>query len=541
MSYTTSSDKSIEIADLADLGIPFGEVTLSDHKKEWEVIAQKLIGALWEMLGEYAIAIEHVGSTSIHGILAKPVLDIAVGVESIAGVEKFREVFEKKGIRIVGEVNPGQVMCDMTNERGLECVHIHILPYDSEGFQNYIDFRNYLNAFPNEALIYVKCKERLAKTFGDDRKKYTSGKNDTIKQLLMKAHAWSKQVRTDPLYKIFNEIGDGLVIFDKSGVLKYVNDKAVDILGLFGRDVSLGLKVHDLIGFTEFNDELMHIIIDADSHETSSAKYVNYKLKDGSTKTLKVSVEVSSRMGLIENEDRIVLLKEHNKNRSLITDKPEGTFSSGELRRGEKILDKIPIPISTLSEILVAHSVKVWCVGGCVRDLLFGKQPEDYDLCALGTVEELMKIFKNEGVDFDSTYSNLGYLIVTLDGMKIDLVICKGGSIENDLYTRDLTFNSLAMDMSSGEIIDPYGGQRDYYNGIVRFTNKDTLKNNPQNMIRAIRFACQYDFSIDKDSYDAMEENLSAIEDIKETQMIKNLSKLISHGRTLLCSHSSRD
>ena len=116
------------LKELEDLGIPYGKVSLAEHRDTWENTAQKLIRVLWQILGDYPLDIEHVGSTAIRSIPAKPVLDIAVGVADLSRLESYRDALSENGIRIVGELNPGQIMCDMTNARGLECVHIHFLP-----------------------------------------------------------------------------------------------------------------------------------------------------------------------------------------------------------------------------------------------------------------------------------------------------------------------------------------------------------------------------------------------------------------------------
>ena len=172
------------LRELEDLGIPYGKVSLTEHRDTWENTAEKLIRVLWQILGDYPLDIEHVGSTAIRNIPAKPVLDIAVGVADLSRLESYRDALSENGIRIVGELNPGQIMCDMENSRGLECVHIHFLPRKAEAFLNYLAFRDYLNRSPEEAKIYADRKKMLAALFADDRPRYTAGKDDLIKNLL---------------------------------------------------------------------------------------------------------------------------------------------------------------------------------------------------------------------------------------------------------------------------------------------------------------------------------------------------------------------
>ena len=178
------------LRDLEDLGIPYGKVALAEHQDAWEVTAEKLMDVLRQILGEEALAIAHVGSTAIRGIPAKPVLDIAVGVADLSRVESFREDLAANGIRLVGEVNPGQIMGDMKNARGLECVHIHFLPREAEAFTNYLVFRDYLNRSTQEAAVYACLKEQLAARYAEERPQYTEGKKELIKGLLQRARAW---------------------------------------------------------------------------------------------------------------------------------------------------------------------------------------------------------------------------------------------------------------------------------------------------------------------------------------------------------------
>ena len=173
------------------LGIGYGKVALQPHDGEWHRAAEETIEILRCILGDTAKDLQHVGSTAIRGIPAKPVLDIAVGVLEVSCVYRFREALEAQGIRIVGEIVPGQIMCDQMTEDGMEAMHIHFIVHDSPEWRDYMCFRDYLNAVPQEAKRYAELKTELAEKFAEDRKSYTAGKAALIQELLLKAHDWA--------------------------------------------------------------------------------------------------------------------------------------------------------------------------------------------------------------------------------------------------------------------------------------------------------------------------------------------------------------
>ena len=113
------------------LGIGYGKVDLQEHDESWRESAREAISILRGILGDTALDIQHVGSTAINGIPAKPVLDIAVAVKDVRCVYDFRDQLMDNQIRIVGEINPGQIMCDKISPDGLDIMHIHFVPYDS--------------------------------------------------------------------------------------------------------------------------------------------------------------------------------------------------------------------------------------------------------------------------------------------------------------------------------------------------------------------------------------------------------------------------
>lgn len=171
------------------IGLLRGTVVVERHNPEWDIIAKDTIEKLKSVLQDVAIDIEHVGSTSIKDIVAKPIIDIVIGVNYFEDILKMNNVLEEHGFIFRGQDHPDQYLY-ICGKDDFITHHIHVTRYDSETWNNYIDLRDYLNAHPDEAKKYSLLKEELAKKFANDRKTYTSSKGDFIDNLLKKAKRW---------------------------------------------------------------------------------------------------------------------------------------------------------------------------------------------------------------------------------------------------------------------------------------------------------------------------------------------------------------
>ena len=172
-------------------GLKRGTVKLIPHQEEWDQNAKEMIGILFELLNDAAIDIQHVGSTAIQSIHAKPILDIAVGVGELNDILPYIELLKQHGIIYRGEYVKGQmlfVMGDFQNDTRTH--HIHVVKWREMEWDHYISFRDYLNTYPEKAMIYDECKKKLAAQFPDDRKSYTEGKQGLIECLLREADRW---------------------------------------------------------------------------------------------------------------------------------------------------------------------------------------------------------------------------------------------------------------------------------------------------------------------------------------------------------------
>ena len=177
------------------LGLKRGTVVLQPHDKQWEVQARQVMDRLARVLGEAACDIQHIGSTAIAHISAKPILDIAVGMNDPEQVFAFAEELERAGVifRARDTDRDGGLLFVMGDfAADTRICHIHVVVWQGEAWYNYINFRDYLNARPEQARRYEACKRELASCYGTDRERYTAGKAPLIAQLLEQAADWRK-------------------------------------------------------------------------------------------------------------------------------------------------------------------------------------------------------------------------------------------------------------------------------------------------------------------------------------------------------------
>lgn len=171
------------------IGLKRGTVALFPHQKEWSENAKNAVRLLKQLLGDIAIDIQHVGSTAIFSIHAKPIIDIAVAVEDLNDMISYVDTLKHNNIIFRGEVVAGEVLFVM-GDNDIRTHHIHIVKWKGTEWNNYINFRDYLNAYPEKAMMYDSCKQKLATQFPNDRASYTAGKEEIIQHLLAEARIW---------------------------------------------------------------------------------------------------------------------------------------------------------------------------------------------------------------------------------------------------------------------------------------------------------------------------------------------------------------
>ncbi|MCP4306284.1 MAG: GrpB family protein [bacterium] len=169
------------------LGLRYGTVRLEPSHLKWVSIAAVVGARVAQALGSDAVVIEHVGSTAVPGLLAKPVIDVAVGVRPDADLAAIRQRLESSGWVYRGDAGRagGHVF---VLERGphSRIAHVHVVEYDGEQWRRYLTLRDLLQNDLEARSAYEQAKLALVKTYGSDNSKraYTSGKTSIIEELL---------------------------------------------------------------------------------------------------------------------------------------------------------------------------------------------------------------------------------------------------------------------------------------------------------------------------------------------------------------------
>lgn len=210
------NNKSKELPGRGMIGLKRGSVELISHQEEWNKNAENVILELKQLLGDAAVDIQHVGSTAIDSIYAKPIIDIVIGVRDLNDIVypfghtvihtpdgagglasdkvSYVELLKQHDFVFRGEDVEGQLLFAMGDfEKDTRTHHIHAVKWNGAEWNNYINFRDYLNCHPDKAMLYDVCKKKLALQFPNDRRSYTVGKHELIECLLKEASVWRQR------------------------------------------------------------------------------------------------------------------------------------------------------------------------------------------------------------------------------------------------------------------------------------------------------------------------------------------------------------
>jgi len=162
----------------------------------------------------------------------------------------------------------------------------------------------------------------------------------------------------------------------------------------------------------------------------------------------------------------------------------------------------------------IPGSCPAYLVGGTVRDLLLSRPPIDYDIVVDGNPEDFARHLAAEHQGRVVILGKPGLLLyrVVITGNLIDVTELCGNSIDADLGARDFTMNAMALELTTGRIIDPFDGRRDIDQRVVRMVSADAFRKDPVRLIRAYRMAAAFSFSITNDTTDAIAGHASRIQ-----------------------------
>ena len=217
---------------------------------------------------------------------------------------------------------------------------------------------------------------------------------------------------------------------------------------------------------------------------------------------------------------------------------------------------ELPTEVQSVISQLTTAGFEAYAVGGCVRDLLLGKEPKDWDITTSANPEEIQKVFPN------SFYTNtFGTVTVRFPKEKIEEIevttyridadyndqrhpdsVTFTKSIREDLARRDFTVNAMALALASSytpnndtitidgmTVIDPFGGLKDLHTKTIRAVGNpsERFSEDALRLMRAIRFSAQLGFTIEEYTLRAITEYAPAIEAVSQERIRDEFNKII--------------
>lgn len=194
--------------------------------------------------------------------------------------------------------------------------------------------------------------------------------------------------------------------------------------------------------------------------------------------------------------------------------------------------------------ILREHSHAAYLAGGCVRDLLLGREPKDYDVATSAPPEEVLRLFP----DSDQVGAHFGVVLVRRDGAQVEVATFRSEGPYSDgrhpdtvtfktdpradALRRDFTINAMMMDPFSREVLDFVGGQEDIRQGVIRTVGdpRERFAEDHLRMLRAVRFAARFRFTIEAGTRAAIRELAGQIHRVAAERVRDELVRILTEG-----------
>ena len=201
---------------------------------------------------------------------------------------------------------------------------------------------------------------------------------------------------------------------------------------------------------------------------------------------------------------------------------------------------EIPQAVEKIIDTLEAGGFEAYAVGGCVRDTLLGREPEDWDITTSARPEQVKSLFRrtvDTGIQHGTVTvleNHQGYEVTTyrIDGEYEDGRHPKQveftASLTEDLKRRDFTINAMAYSKKTG-IVDEFGGMEDLKRGIIRCVGaaQERFTEDALRILRAIRFSAQLGFSIEEQTLEAVRQIAPNLVHVSKERIQVELTKLL--------------
>jgi len=213
---------------------------------------------------------------------------------------------------------------------------------------------------------------------------------------------------------------------------------------------------------------------------------------------------------------------------------------------------QVPEEVRKVAALLREAGFESYLVGGCVRDLVIGRSPKDWDVTTNAKPEDIQKAFPDSfyendfgtvGVKTDSEDERLAVIEVTpyrtetgySDKRRPDKVEF-GDSLEEDLARRDFTINALAYDDSKGQIVDPYKGQEDIGHKVLRTVGnpEKRFEEDALRLMRAVRLVAELGFALDADTAAAIQKKAHNLGHISKERIRDEFVRILNSSQPMM-------
>ncbi len=163
------------------IGLHGGIVQLSPYDSRWPSYYDQESAAIRAACGPELVRVDHVGSTSVPGLCAKPIIDLMGGIETFDDGFKLNEPLASLGYTALGELGiPGRHLFSLRDGE-IRLVHFHVFVIESDDWRRHLAFRDYLRSNPQALADYVALKQALQNEHATDRDGYTDAKTEFIR------------------------------------------------------------------------------------------------------------------------------------------------------------------------------------------------------------------------------------------------------------------------------------------------------------------------------------------------------------------------
>ena len=214
----------------------------------------------------------------------------------------------------------------------------------------------------------------------------------------------------------------------------------------------------------------------------------------------------------------------------------------------------IPIEIIQITTAIEEAGFEAYLVGGCVRDLLLGIEPKDWDITTNAIPEQIISIFPK--TFYENTFGTVAVVnedenvqqklkIVEVTPFRLETKysdnrhpdsITFSNNLDDDLKRRDFTINALAYSYSKGQVIDLYKGQEDLRGGVIRAVGDagQRFKEDALRILRSVRFAAQLGFMINSDTEKALLLHVKLLKNISKERIRDEFIKILNSNDPML-------